>query len=160
MALNWAYSKKHRVTEGNGIEADQLLSFLGGRGSIPGKGPGRGNRKKKDQMKAKSLLRNLPLCLESITRGHSRDIAVMSWWLSENSVRYNVGRNWEGRENTLQGVSLEPRQSEKLKPLVMSLRVFNVGSCGGHWSNSWSLIRLSSSAGEVTWRESLHRGVL
>lgn len=47
VALNWAYSKKHRVTEGNGIEADQLLSFLGGRGSIPGKGPGRGNRKKR-----------------------------------------------------------------------------------------------------------------
>lgn len=65
VAQDWTYSKKHTVTEGNGIEADQSLSFLGGRGFIPVKGPGSGN--KRINLKAKSLLRNLPLCLEGIT---------------------------------------------------------------------------------------------
>lgn len=49
------------------------------------------------------------------------------------------GIMWGGaeraREDMLRDLSFEPRQNEKLKPLAMSLTIFNVGSCGGHWGH-------------------------
>lgn len=57
----------------------------------------------------------------------------------------------------LLGVCSKPGEAKRLKPPVMELTVFNVGSCGVHWEQLCCLANeLSTCAAESDLDSSLH----